>query len=72
MQLTKNTQGDLQLSVKDNGVGMDVEAVDQTKHFGLLGMRERAQALRGIFKVDSTLKVGTAIYINIPYQPLNH
>ena len=72
VQLTKNTQGDLQLSVKDNGVGMDVEAVDQTKHFGLLGMRERAQALRGIFKVDSTLKVGTAIYINIPYQPLNH
>ncbi|MBC7698559.1 MAG: HAMP domain-containing protein, partial [Bacteroidia bacterium] len=72
VQLTKNTKGDLQLSVKDNGVGMDVEAVDQTKHFGLLGMRERVQALHGSFKVDSTLKAGTAIYINIPYQPLNH
>ncbi len=66
VQLTKNTKGDLQLSVKDNGVGMDVEAVDQTKHFGLLGMRERAQALHGSFKVDSALKAGTAIYINIP------
>ena len=72
VQLTKNTIGDLQLSVKDNGIGMDVEAVDQTKHFGLLGMRERAQALHGSFKIASALKAGTAIYINIPYQPLNH
>ena len=72
VQLTKTSQGDLQLSIKDNGIGMDVAAIDQTKHFGLLGMRERAQALHGSFKVDSALKAGTAIYIDIPYQPVNH
>jgi signal transduction histidine kinase len=74
IELTKTSLGELQLTIKDNGVGMDVEAVDQTKHFGLLGMRERAQALHGSFKVDSALgpsavlAQGTAIYINIPNQ----
>ena len=72
VQLTKTSQGDLQLSIKDNGIGMDVAAIDQTKHFGLLGMRERAQALHGSFKVDSALKAGTTIYIDIPYQPVSH
>lgn len=72
VHLTKTETGALQLSIKDNGVGMDVGAVDQTRHFGILGMRERAQALHGSFKVDSALKAGTAIYIDIPNQSANH
>ena len=66
--LTKTNAGDLQLSIKDNGVGMDVGAVDQTKHFGLLGMRERAQALEGTFDIVSAPKKGTHIHINIPHK----
>lgn len=69
--LTKTTGGDLQLSIKDNGIGMNVDAVDQTKCFGLLGMRERVQALQGSFHIDAALNLGTAIYINIPHQPLS-
>jgi signal transduction histidine kinase len=64
--LSKSTTGDLQLSISDNGIGMDVEAVDQTKHFGLLGMRERVQALHGSFSVNAASNQGTAIFINIP------
>ncbi|HYN53267.1 MAG TPA: ATP-binding protein [Methylotenera sp.] len=72
IELTKTNAGELQLTIKDNGLGMDVEAVDQNRHFGLLGMRERAQALNGSFKVDSELSQGTTISIDIPKQPLTH
>lgn len=57
----------LELVIKDNGKGMDIEAVDQTNHFGLLGIRERVQGLHGSFSVDSTFNNGTAINIKIPY-----
>jgi len=56
----------LLLSIKDNGVGMNVSAVDQTQHFGLLGMRERVQGFHGSFQVTSAANSGTALTINIP------
>ena len=56
----------LQLVIKDNGKGMDIDAVDQTNHFGLLGMRERVQGFHGTFSIDSELGQGTVININIP------
>jgi signal transduction histidine kinase len=62
----QNSDNELQLTVKDNGVGMNMNDVDQSKHFGLLGMRERAQALRGSFSVDSTPGQGTLICVIIP------
>ena len=63
--------GVLQLTISDDGKGMDINDVDQTKHFGLLGMRERVQGFHGSFHVDSDVKAkqanrGTAIYITIP------
>lgn len=71
IELCKTATGDLLLNIKDNGVGMDVDAVDQTKHFGLLGMRERVQALHGVFNMEAAISQGTAIHINIPNHPLN-
>jgi two-component system sensor histidine kinase UhpB len=71
VELTEMKTGELQLNIKDNGIGMDIEAVDQTEHFGLLGMRERVQALHGSFNVVAALNQGTAIYINIPNHPSN-
>ena len=67
---TPNT-GALELTIKDDGKGMNIDEVDQTNHFGLLGMRERVQSFKGSFNVDSDLKAkannpGTTIYINIP------
>ncbi len=66
IKLSTTETGDLQLAIHDDGKGMDINAVDQTNHFGLLGMRERVQALHGSFNVDSKAGQGTAIYINIP------
>jgi two-component system, NarL family, sensor histidine kinase UhpB len=69
--LTATKTGALQLTIKDDGLGMDINDVDQTNHFGLLGMRERVQGFKGSFNVDSEpngngVNKGTTIYINIP------
>jgi two-component system sensor histidine kinase UhpB len=64
--LTQDKQGELRLSIKDNGAGMIMCNVDQTQHFGLLGIRERAQALQGSFNIDSTPDEGTLISVTIP------
>ena len=73
ISLSTTKTGALQLTIKDDGKGMNIHDVDQTNHFGLLGMRERVQSFGGSFNIDSALnatndtgKVGTAIYINIP------
>jgi two-component system sensor histidine kinase UhpB len=65
--LTKSDSGELLLTIQDNGIGMDVESVDQTTHFGLLGMRERAQSLNGTFNIISAPMKGTVINITVPY-----
>lgn len=60
----------LSLTIQDDGIGMDMCAVDQTQHFGLLGMRERVQALHGQFTVTSLEKGsnGTRLDIQLPFS----
>ena len=71
IRLTKSAAGELQLSIEDNGIGMNVEAVDQTTHFGLLGMRERVQALNGTFNIIASPNQGTKINVTVPNINLN-
>lgn len=66
IKLETTKTGALQLTIKDDGKGMNINDVDQTNHFGLLGMRERVQGFKGSFNVDSESGDGTSIYINIP------
>ncbi len=75
IDLATTKTGALQLTIKDNGLGMDINALEQSNHFanhfGLIGMRERVQGLHGSFNVDSETDPvsphhGTTIYINIP------
>ena len=71
ISLNTTKTGALELTIKDDGKGMNIDEVDQSNHFGLLGMRERVQSFKGSFNVDSDLKAkannpGTTIYINIP------
>ncbi len=58
----------LVLNIKDNGIGMTTCNIDQTKHFGLLGIRERTQALHGTYNLDSVPGQGTVISIVIPKE----
>jgi len=55
--------------VRDNGKGFDVEKVLSEKNgvaFGIVGMRERIQLLKGKFEIKSTLGKGTEVIISVP------
>lgn len=66
ISLARREDGNLILLIKDNGVGMNMCNVDQSRHFGLLGMRERTQALYGTFSIDSIPGQGSTISVMIP------
>ena len=61
--------GGLQVTIADDGVGFvpsaEVEAPDG--HWGLRGMRERAELTGGILEVASALGQGTRLRLHIPY-----
>lgn len=56
----------IELSVKDNGIGFAYQEIDTRLHHGLLGMRERLNALNGTLKVTSSEGAGTLIEASIP------
>ncbi|MCB5189578.1 MEKHLA domain-containing protein [Methylobacillus arboreus] len=66
ISLSRHENGTLTLSIKDNGIGMNMCNVDQSRHFGLLGMRERTQALYGSFSIESLPDQGSTISVTIP------
>lgn len=51
--------------VEDDGVGFDPDQVQRGEHFGLLGMRERAESLGGILTVESAPGVGTTVVVEV-------
>jgi signal transduction histidine kinase len=55
----------IRLSVEDNGVGFDPSSSHQD-HFGLLIMRERAEAAGGVLMIDSRFGEGTIVAARFP------
>lgn len=67
-----STGGDkLRLSVKDNGKGFDVNALDTTKSIGLGNIVSRLSILneKSVFHIESSPETGTSILIEIPLKP---
>jgi signal transduction histidine kinase len=60
--------GKISLSVQDDGVGMDPASLDNPPHghYGLLGMRERAQRFGGDLYVSSEPGRGTVVKAVVP------
>ena len=58
----------LQLSVQDDGHGFDYQASKNgdAKHFGLVGMQERAEQIGGILKIESRADDGTEVMVDVP------
>jgi signal transduction histidine kinase len=60
-------QGDeVEMVLRDDGVGFDVEAPGPEGHYGMTMMRERATAGGGTFSVQSVLGQGTTITVRFP------
>ena len=57
--------GKVQGQVADNGRGLPA-TVEEGRHFGLRGMRERAELLGGWCRVRSTPGRGTTVFFEIP------
>jgi signal transduction histidine kinase len=59
---------ELRITVIDNGVGMCSESSAPGRGLGLIGMRERIQALNGKFSYDTAPGEGFRIFIHIPHN----
>jgi ligand-binding sensor domain-containing protein/signal transduction histidine kinase len=59
---------DLTLRISDNGVGIDSAVIEEGKegHFGLRGMRERAERIGAKFTLVSSPNSGTVITLVVP------
>jgi signal transduction histidine kinase len=64
----------VQVSIQDNGRGFELVGntsdLAATGRFGLVGIKERAQLLRGHFQVQSTPGEGTVVTVDVPVQDL--
>ncbi|MGE5256867.1 MAG: ATP-binding protein [Hyphomicrobiales bacterium] len=58
--------GRLILVVKDNGRGITEAQTEDPKAFGLIGIRERAHALKGQFVISGHPGQGTTVTVTIP------
>jgi signal transduction histidine kinase len=58
----------VQLRVRDDGCGFDSQVADNgaSRHFGLVGMRERAEQIGGTLSVQSRNGSGTEIVVEVP------
>ncbi|MGB0386321.1 MAG: histidine kinase [Ardenticatenaceae bacterium] len=69
IKLDLSAQQSIRLSIRDNGQGFDTRSLNQVVregHVGLRQMRERVEALKGDFSIDSQIKRGTKFEIILP------
>jgi signal transduction histidine kinase len=60
---------ELALEIRDDGIGLSTEVLEKGQkpgHFGLVGMRERAERIGGIFAIESRPGRGSAVTISVP------
>jgi signal transduction histidine kinase/ligand-binding sensor domain-containing protein len=68
LEVTLTCAQDLTLRVSDNGIGMERVVLTEGRegHFGLQGMRERAERISSKFTLNSTPNSGTVMTLVVP------
>jgi len=61
-----HSDGQLRLTITDDGCGFDAAALAGTPSLGIAGMRERVNLLRGKFSIESQPGSGTKIEVVLP------
>jgi len=62
------TDRELHMRVRDDGIGIDPQVLHNGRegHWGLAGMRERAERIGGLLKISSSPRNGTEVRLSIP------
>jgi len=60
------TEERLELTVRDNGRGIDPERTNMDRSFGIAGMRERCSYLGGSFEIFPAQTGGTVMIARLP------
>ena len=64
----RGTEGEIQLTVSDLGVGFDPQDAIHRRGLGLISMRERMQLVSGEFSIKSQPGSGTTIHARVPFN----
>ncbi|HKF01673.1 MAG TPA: PAS domain S-box protein [Candidatus Sulfotelmatobacter sp.] len=62
---------EIQLTVRDIGIGFDTDAALKSQGLGLISMEERLKLVNGALVVDSGPKRGTTIHARVPLSSAN-
>jgi len=68
----RETAGAIQMEISDDGRSFSVEKTlfaKNSKHLGLIGMRERIEMIGGSLAIESTPGQGTTVRAEIPFAP---
>jgi signal transduction histidine kinase len=60
------TSGEVQLTVRDFGVGFDPEVARQGRGLGLISMQERLNLVNGRISIQSEPQAGTVVNVRVP------
>lgn len=63
-------RNDMNVVVRDNGVGFELNNIGN-QSFGIIGMKERIQLLKGTIDITTTIGNGTIVMFKIPYSAEN-
>ena len=61
-----SSEGDIYLSVSDNGCGFDPEATKARESLGLVSISERIRAINGTVSIESVIGAGTKVEAIVP------
>jgi PAS domain S-box-containing protein len=64
----KKLENAIEMSIKDNGVGIDHEKVNSMTSMGLEGIRERVKSVHGEVTIKGDKGSGTSIIVTIPVK----
>ena len=64
----RGTEGEIQLTVSDLGIGFDPQDVIHRRGLGLISMRERMQLVSGEISIKSQPGAGTTIHARVPFS----
>jgi signal transduction histidine kinase len=62
------SDGQLNLSIADDGVGFDPEKAELGKGYGLSNIKDRAEGLGGILLIETSPGEGTQLRISFPVE----